>query len=107
MVARHSRGFTLVELVISLTLAGIVIIVGYRALGRLFVDNKDAIHAAEALGMTEVKVASRKNVLACFRGCGSEDDVAFDLKAKNAQGADVDLKVCCGAWFKGCSVKTP
>lgn len=104
---KRARGFTLVELMIAVTLAGIVTVLGYAALGRLFVDNKDAVRAAETLGMTEVKVTSRKNVLACFRGCGSDDDVAFDLKAKNAQGADVDLKVCCGSWFRGCTVKTP
>jgi prepilin-type N-terminal cleavage/methylation domain-containing protein len=107
MPSRHSRGFTLVELMLCLGLACVAVIFGYGALGRVFVDNKDAVRAAESFGMTEVKITSRKNVLACFRGCGSDDDVAFDLKAKNAQGADVDLKVCCGAWFKGCTVRTP
>ena len=98
------RGFTVIEALIALgvVIVGIVVVTIFAS--RKFVDDGDATKAATAAGFTEAKVVTRYNVLASRHGCSADDDLAFDVKAKDAAGNDVNVTVCCGAWYKGCVI---
>ncbi len=100
------RGFTLVEAAVALLIAGAVIGGGIIFASRKFVDDGDATKSVTAAGFTEAKVVARHNVLASRNGCSSSDDVAFAVLAKDVAGKAVNVTVCCGAWYKGCAVKT-
>lgn len=98
------RGFTIIEALIALGVVTVGIVVVVILSSRKFVDDGDATKAAIAAGFTEAKVVTRYNVLASRHGCSAADDLAFDMKAKDAAGNDVDVTVCCGAWYKGCAI---
>lgn len=70
------------------------------------VDDGEALRAAEALGMRDVHVNDRHEVLHVIAGCSGDDDVAFDVTATNAAGRHVDVVVCCGWPFNGCTVRS-
>ncbi|HTM69062.1 MAG TPA: type II secretion system protein [Candidatus Binatia bacterium] len=102
---RRQRGFTLLELAITLSIAAVVITVALIGAGRFFVENNDALRAASARGLTEARVTERHNFFAGRRGCTSDDAVAFTVAGQDAHGQPAEMTVCCGTWFKGCTVR--
>ena len=67
------------------------------------VPASDAVNAMEALGFENVKVDGPKFILTAFRGCGRDKALFTTVGTKN--GKKVSATVCCGAFFKGCTVR--
>lgn len=101
----NMRGFTLLELAVTLTIAAVLVTVALIGAGRFFVENNDALRAAAASGLTGARVTERHNFFAGRRGCTSDDAVAFVVAGADAQGRPAEMTVCCGTWFKGCIVR--
>lgn len=66
-------------------------------------SDQDAIEAAKLVGWSDVTVTGRDYALAI--GCG-DGETRFNIAGKNAAGASVHGLACCGAVFKGCTVRT-
>ena len=71
-----------------------------------WVDNSVACQATETMGMRECHVQDRHDIVPALAGCGRDDSVAFDVIAVNSSGQRVNLITCCGAIFKGCTVRS-
>ncbi|MEY4744876.1 MAG: hypothetical protein RL272_821 [Candidatus Parcubacteria bacterium] len=99
------RGFTLVELLIALSLSAVIITAGLVGAGRFFVENGDAIRAAQSAGLAAPRIVERHNFFAGRRGCTSDDAVAFTLVGTDRHGERAEATVCCGTWFQGCVVR--
>lgn len=70
-----------------------------------FVDPSHAVKAAEGIGFTEVKVVGQHGMAPTFYGCGKDDSVAFEIVGKNPTGKRTEATVCCGLFFKSCTVR--
>lgn len=99
------RGFTLVELMVALSIAAVMVTVGLVGAGRFFVENSDAIRAAQSAGFAEPRIVERHNFFAGRRGCTSDDAVAFTVAGSDMHGVPAETTVCCGTWFQGCVVR--
>ncbi len=102
---RCSRGFTLVELAVVLAIAAVLVTVALVGAGRFFVEDNDALRAANTRGLVEARVVERHNFFAGSRGCTSGDAVAFTVAGIDASGGSVEVTVCCGTWFQGCTAR--
>ncbi len=104
---RHSpeRGFTLVELMIALSIAAVLVTVVLVGAGRFFVENSDAIRAAQSAGLAAPRIVERHNFFAGRRGCTSGDAAAFTVTGSDGHGEPAEATVCCGTWFQGCVVR--
>lgn len=102
---KRNRGFTLIELAVVIAIVGIAAIVASVYMGRFFVEDTDAVRAATNAGYENARVVERHNIWARWRGCTSDDAVAFDLEAINDAGGPVRVTVCCGSWFRGCEAR--
>lgn len=71
-----------------------------------WVDEADAINGVENMGFTNVKIISKHIFAPNWNGCGSDDDVAFKVRATNPTGKRVNLIVCAGWPFKGVTVRS-
>ena len=67
-------------------------------------QQSDAVSAVNLLGWSDVVVDDRSDVLSF--GCGDDDTTKFDVHGKDAAGRPAKASVCCGALFKGCTVRT-
>jgi len=103
--SEHRKEVVSIILLVVLFFAIIAGACALTATGYL-VDEKNAVKAAEMLGMTEVVVIDRANVLVGMRGCGDQDAARFDVSAKNPKGSPVTFSVCCGWMFKGCTLRS-
>ena len=101
----RQRGFTLLELAVTLSIAAVLVTVALVCAGRYFVENNDALRAATSGGLIEARVTERHNFLAASRGCTSGDAVAFTVAGLDSHGQAAEMTVCCGTWFKGCTVR--
>lgn len=99
------RGFTLVELMVALSVAAVLVTVVLVGAGRFFVENSDAIRAAQSAGLAAPRIVERHNFFAGRRGCTSDDAVAFTVSGTDRHGAAAESTVCCGTWFQGCVVR--
>ncbi len=81
-----------------------LIVIGFILYGlySATVHSNRAELAAEDEGYTEIVPTG-----AVFLGCGKEDSVftSKHMTAKNENGKQVNLTVCCGFLFKGCTVR--
>lgn len=101
----RQRGFTLLELAVTLSIAAVLVTAALVGAGRFFVENNDALRAASTSGLTEARVTERHNFFAGRRGCNSSDAVAFTVAGIDAHGQAAEVTVCCGTWFHGCTVR--
>lgn len=60
----------------------------------------EAREAVESASMTQVTTGSLK-----LFACSQDDKWGREFRALNAQGRPVTGVVCCGVWFKGCTVR--
>src|SRR5512142_46317 len=104
---RHAteRGFTLVELMVALSIAAVMVTACLVGAGRFFVENSDAIRAAQSAGLAVPRIVERHDFFAGRRGCTSGDAVAFTVTGSDRHGVPVEATVCCGTWFQGCVVR--
>ncbi len=102
----HSeRGFTLVELLVAVSVVAVLVTVALVGAGRFFVENSDAIRAAQSAGIAAPRIVDRHNFFAGRRGCTSDDAVAFTVAGSDSHGEPAEATVCCGTWFQGCVVR--
>ena len=71
----------------------------------LLVSEDDAVQAAQNAGLTRVVVTDTHVFFAGFAGCAKDDAAGFDVSGVNPNGQRVEVTVCCGAVFKGCTVR--
>lgn len=71
-----------------------------------FVASDDVARAVEKQGYRNVEIVSKHIFFVAWRGCGTDDDAAFNATGTNAVGEQVDLIVCAGWPFKGVTVRT-
>jgi hypothetical protein len=64
-----------------------------------------AVHAAEDLGFTNVKVISKDIWFVGFTGCDVKDNARFTVHGTGPDGKERDLTVCAGI-FKGGTVRS-
>ncbi len=105
-ITRKFKGFTLLELLIVFVVVGIGAAFVSMYAGRFIVADGDAVRAAEAQGFSDVRIVRRHNFFASLKGCGGDDRVAFEVRGANAAGGQADVLVCCGDWFKGCTIRS-
>jgi len=99
------QGFTLLELAVALAIASVLVTVALVCAGRFFVEDNDALRTASSNGLIEARVTERHNFFAGSRGCTRGDAVAFTVTGLDARGETTEMTVCCGTWFKGCTVR--
>lgn len=89
-------------------LMGLAVVLGIAfALGRgCFVSEEDATEAVEKQGYRVKEVVDKDVLFVGWRGCSDNDAAGFDMKVVNPAGQETEIKVCCGAVFKGCTVRT-
>lgn len=102
---RTQAGFTLFELLIAVSVAAVLFTVAAVMAGRFFVEDRDAVRAAQDGGLVEAEVVDRHNFFAGRSGCSSGDAVAFSVAGTNAGGERETVTVCCGTWFHGCAAR--
>lgn len=85
--------------------AAILLVLGvvYGIVAANIPDSK-AVHAAEAFGITDVKVESSSIIAVEFRGCSDSDEKMWTVSGTNSQGQKVHLLVCAGV-LKGATVR--
>ncbi len=96
------RGFTAIELLVAVVVAGLLVVAGVTFAGRRVVDDGEAVKTAAGAGVTEGKVAERHNWLAWRHGCTFVDADSFVVAGKTADGKESSVTVCCDSWFRGC-----
>lgn len=102
---RTQAGFTLFELLIAVSVAAVVFTFAAVMAGRFFVEDRDALRAAQDSGLVEAEVVERHNFFAGRRGCAFGDAVAFSVAGTTAEGNRETVTVCCGTWFHGCAAR--
>jgi len=73
-------------------------------IGAVTVNESGAADATTAMGFSQVEVESSGFMFTGFRGCDEKDFSWYKVKAVNANGDDVTLRVCRGL-FKGYTVR--
>lgn len=98
----------------SLILAGLglLAIVGYFAgpvAWRLRTPDEVACDAAKSVsGWQSCEVSAHHIAFVSMRdGCGHNDGQAFRISGKNAGGSPASATVCCGTFWKGCTLRAP
>lgn len=56
-------------------------------------------------GWKDCRLVERKALFMNLRGCGSGDAHLYKVVGRLATGADAEVVVCCGAVFKGCTLR--
>ncbi len=88
----------------SLFGASALIVISLATCGA-WVDDADGLHAAKSSGIAEPRITDKTTAFVWLAGCAKGDDVAFDITGKDASGERVEAVVCCGTWFKACTVR--
>ena len=76
-------------------------------LGQCAPGPEKAVETLRVQGFTDVKVTDTDRMFVGWSGCSDKDGVAHHATATNPRGERVTLTVCCGLWFKGCTVRVP
>ena len=71
-----------------------------------FVHEENVARAVEKQGYKEVRIIAKHIFFVGWRGCGWDDEAAFEASAVNSAGQRVDLTICAGWPFKGVTVRT-
>lgn len=66
-----------------------------------------AVETLRVNGFTDIRVTDTDRMFVGWSGCSDKDGVAHHATATNPRGDRVTLTVCCGLWFKGCTVRVP
>jgi prepilin-type N-terminal cleavage/methylation domain-containing protein len=104
---RKRAGFTLIELLVVVAVIAAAAVALLFAFGQgLLVDDDRAVEAARTHGFTDVRIVDTHVTLVRLQGCAEDDDVAYEIEAKNPAGEGVMLTVCCGWPLKGCTIRT-
>ncbi|MBP6945173.1 hypothetical protein KBD61_04455 [Patescibacteria group bacterium] len=69
------------------------------------VSTDRAVQAVRDDGFTNINVVEQHGVAPTLYGCDKHDAVAFEVTATNSQQRRVNLTVCCGLVFKGCTIR--
>jgi len=73
---------------------------------RGFIEDSDAVTAAELAGYKDARVESQHYALPNRFGCKTADAIAYVVSATHAGDMKRErVTVCCGAWFSGCAVR--
>ena len=72
----------------------------------VFVSDDSIKVAVGKQGYRNVEIVSKHIIFVNWQGCGKDDEAAFEIKATNSFGAQVDLIACAGWPFKGVTVRT-
>jgi hypothetical protein len=97
----------LVTLVIVCAIAAVALgIATLIFLPGIYVRQDRVALAVENQGFTSVEIVDKSVVFVGWKGCGSGDDAAFNVRATNAQGKRVDLVACAGWHFKGVTIRS-
>lgn len=71
----------------------------------VIVDESTGAAALNAEGWSEVNVTEKHFIVPLFYGCDKNDSVAFEARGLNPAGRPSSAVVCCGAFFKGCTIR--
>lgn len=66
-----------------------------------------AVETLRVNGFTDIRITGTDRMFAGWSGCSDKDGVAHHATATNPRGERVTLTVCCGTFFKGCTVRVP
>jgi len=69
------------------------------------VSEDDALAAAKRAGLKDVSMKSAHQLAPTWNGCSDSDSAGFKVTGVNGNGERVDAVVCCGALFKGCTIR--
>lgn len=83
----------------------VVIVVLLYTISGVLVSPSKAIHAAEDLGYTNIRIVSKDIWFTGFKGCGGGDSALFIVHGTGPDGKQHDLTVCAGI-FKGGTVRS-
>jgi hypothetical protein len=70
-----------------------------------FVNENRAIEAVQVFGFSNSKIIKEHRIFSSFAGCDKHDSAGFTINTTNLKGENVNLLVCCGLVFKGCTVR--
>jgi hypothetical protein len=70
-----------------------------------FVNENKAIETSQAFGFSNSKITKEYRIFSTFAGCDKHDSAGFAINATNSKGENVNLLVCCGLIFKGCTIR--
>ena len=91
--------------VMALTaILGLVTVVTTSGCGYAVGDEKP-LGAVAAEGYTSAAITERHELFPGMNGCDEKDTAGFDVTATNVNGTRVNLIVCCGLVFKGCTIR--
>ena len=71
-----------------------------------YVSDEKIMTAVANQGYTDVKILDKDVTFISWRGCGKDDDAAFQVEATNALGKRVPLTACAGWPFKGVTIRS-
>ncbi len=104
-IRRKTAGFTLIELMITVAIIGIIVAIVFGTRGCGVVDENTAREAVEKQGYRVIDVTDSHRWNPGYHGCGEDDNVAYDMIVENARGRTVEITACCGQ-YKNCTVRT-
>ena len=91
---------------ITILVLAIVVLILVAAFGRgLFVNEADALRAADSQGMKDAKIVEAGRFFVMTMGCDSGDAAAFKMTGTNPSGEQVHFTVCSGWPLKGMTIR--
>lgn len=71
------------------------------------VDDSEICNSVQTQGYSHCVITDRHEISPhMMGGCGQDDKVAADVSAVNPAGRQVNITVCCGWPFKGCTIRS-
>ncbi len=71
-----------------------------------FVSADRAQETLKAEGARDAHITAKHSISPHWvGGCGGDDAVAFTADVLNVTGERVTIRVCCGLWRKGCTIR--
>ena len=86
-------------------LAVFIVALVWIDVGRTSIKNQKAIETLHTMGFTNIQVMDKSIWFVSMDGCSGGDGVSFDCMAVNPKGDRVNVLVCCGYPFKGCTAR--
>lgn len=71
----------------------------------VLVDENEAIQTLSDAGYTKIEVLDKHIFFVGWYGCSDEDHAAFDCRAVNPVGKQVDVVVCASGLLKGSTIR--